>query len=134
MPQNVRSDANRRAAEKRAALRSREEDYLCWLMHARSYTLLQAKAYATGGQQALAKLNRSQSAPKAATARERAEAYRNDQPEDVKRWARVDAACPRKGCTLPVNHSGPHKRASPLMEMLENSIVQLDERERDESQ
>ena len=103
-------------------IRSAAEAYIQWLMLERGYSRADAILHATGKPI-------PNPAPPPQNDSEHAAAREADKPADVRRWARIAADCPRKGCQLPVNHSGPHQLASKLDEMLRNSIDELDRRE-----
>lgn len=128
--------------------------YLAWLMAQHDWSLQEAYTYSLHGEaerQLLKQRGRPdpqhcalcqryfdlhKASPHVSTARtprERATAIRADQPDNVRRWSRVDQPCPKPGCQYPVNHSGPHKISHDLGEMLDNSIAALDAREADAS-
>lgn len=126
-------------------------NYLAWLMNERRWNLQEAITYAQHGAAELELLRQrgrpdpqhcalceryfdqhraSPHIPIVKTVREKAAARIADQPEDVRRWARVQQDCHYPGCDLPIHHSGPHHVPRDLATMLNNSIRSLDEREK----
>lgn len=84
----------------------RERLYIEWLIRERGYTMQEAIAYATRGQSGLLAVR---SAPRAKTPEEVLVARENDLGAETRRWRRIWAPCPFRGCILPSNHSGRHK-------------------------
>lgn len=101
--------------------RTRDEKYVDWLRETRGLTLKEAEGYALEG---AAYLRRT--APPARTKVEIHAARENDKGEQLRRWERVSQPCPHRDCTLPIHHSGPHKRHAADFERADS----LDEFER----